>query len=73
MIAVWSQLVRGVAGDIVESVVLMSEFTKPNGQHSQHYRIVYRDMGATLTNEVVNDLQGRVREELVRDLRVVLR
>ncbi len=62
-----------MAGDIVESVELMSEFKKPNGQHSQHYRIVYRDMGATLTNEAVNDLQSQVREELVRDLKVVLR
>ena len=67
------ELVRGVAGDIVESVEFLSEFKKPNGQVSHHYRITYRDMSKTLTNEVVNELQWTVRKDLQEKLGVTLR
>lgn len=67
------QIVRNVAGDIVESVEKMSEFKKPDGKVSHHYRITYRDMSTTLTNDVVNDLQMTVRNQLVEKLSVELR
>lgn len=51
----------------------MSEFKKDDGRHSQHYRIVYRDMSKTLLNEEVNALQDTVRQKLTDQLGVTLR
>lgn len=37
------EVVRGIAGDLVESVVLIDSFTHPKTQRSSHcYRIAYR-------------------------------
>lgn len=66
-------MVRNAAGDIVETVELISEFKKDNGQHSQFYRITYRDMSKTLLNEEVNTIQTQVRSDLEKKLGVILR
>lgn len=65
---------RSVAGDLVETVELKEQFTHPKtGRTSHLYRIVYRAMDRTLTNEEIDALQSRVREEASRQLDVQLR
>ena len=68
------ELVRGVASELVESVECVSEFTHPKtGRVSHHYRINYRSMDRSLTNEEVDVLQFNVRDESVKKLGVELR
>ena len=67
-------LVREVAGDLVESVKLIDSFKKPNTDQVSHcYRIVYRSMDRSLTNEEINSLQETVRRAVVHELGVKLR
>ena len=66
--------VRGVAGDLVESVSLIDAFTHPKtGRSSACYRIAYRSMERSLSDEEVNAMQERVRELLASELGVELR
>ena len=66
--------VRGVAGDLVESVSLIDAFTHPKtGRSSACYRIAYRSMERSLSDEEVNAMQERVRELLATELGVELR
>lgn len=68
------ELVRNVAGDLVEEVVLIDEFTHPKTNRlSQCYRIAYRSMDRSLTNEEIDDLQFRVRKLTEEELPVELR
>ena len=67
------ELVRGLAGDRVEDIRLVDEFTNKAGRHSRCYRIVYRSLERTLTNEEVNELQEAVRAEAATKLKVELR
>jgi len=68
------ELVRGVAGDLVESVELIDQFVHPkNGRESHCYRIMYRSMERSLTNEEIDGLQEKVREASVGKLGVELR
>ncbi|KAI9170996.1 phenylalanyl-tRNA synthetase alpha subunit (PodG) [Paramyrothecium foliicola] len=68
------ELVRNVAGDMVEDVRLIDEFTHPKtGRKSMAYRIIYRSLERTLTNEETNKLHEDVREALVKELGVELR
>lgn len=68
------ELVRGVAGDLVESVELIDDFTnKKLGKRSNCFRINYRDMNRSLTNEEVDKLQFQVRDKLVAKLGCELR
>mmetsp|Transcript_34773 Transcript_34773/g.57285 ORF Transcript_34773/g.57285 Transcript_34773/m.57285 type:complete len:423 (+) Transcript_34773:48-1316(+) len=68
------EVIREVAGDMVEQVSLIDEFTHPKtGRHSQCFRITYRDMSRSLTNEEVDMLQNQVRTELVQKFGVELR
>jgi phenylalanyl-tRNA synthetase alpha chain len=67
-------IVRGVAGDLVEKVYLLDEFKHPKtGKVSNAFRIDYRSMERSLENEEINVLQARVRDELVKKLNVKLR
>ena len=68
------ELIRQEAGDIVEKVSLFDEFTHPkSGRRSEAWRITYRHMDRSLTNEEVDAIQERVRKQLASKLRVELR
>ena len=68
------EVVRSVAGDLAEEVRLMDTFTSPkNGKTSAMYRVVYRSMERSLTDEEINGLQNEVRSRLVSKLGVELR
>ncbi|KAF5732851.1 phenylalanine--tRNA ligase chloroplastic/mitochondrial [Tripterygium wilfordii] len=67
------ELVRGVAGDLVEEVSLIDNFTNNKEMTSHCYRITYRSMERSLTNDEINDLQWNVIEQVQSKLNVVLR
>lgn len=68
------EVVRGVAGDLAEEVALLDEFTHPKtGRTSRCYRLVYRSMERSLTDEEVNAMQDAVRSEIADKLGVELR
>jgi len=68
------EVVRAQAGDLVEKVEMFDEFTHPKtGRSSQAWRITYRHMDRSLTNEEVDLIQVNIREELTTQLKVELR
>jgi len=68
------EVIRDVAGDIVEDVRLADSFSHPKtGRRSLCYRLNYRSLERTLTNAETNDVHERVREALVGRLGVELR
>jgi phenylalanyl-tRNA synthetase alpha chain len=69
-----NELVRDIAGDLVEKIQLMDEFTHPKTQRlSNCFRITYRSMDRSLTNEEIDDLQWKVREAVIEKLGAELR
>ncbi len=68
------ELVRETAGDCVENVEKKSEFVHPKtGRHSKLFRINYRSLERTLTNEEVNAWQENVRTTLASQPGIELR
>lgn len=68
------EVVRSVAGDVVEDVKLVDEFAHPKtGRRSMCYRINYRSLERTLTNAETNQLHGDVIAALVDRLGVDIR
>ncbi|OJD31937.1 phenylalanyl-trna synthetase [Diplodia corticola] len=68
------ELVREVAGDVVEDVKLVDVFVHPKTlRKSLCYRIIYRSLERTLTGEEVGELQGEVRKRLIHKFGVELR
>jgi phenylalanyl-tRNA synthetase alpha chain len=68
------ELVREVAGDLVEDVKLTDSFTHPKtGRKSLCYRINYRSLERTLTNDEANTLHEDIRRRLVDGFGVELR
>ncbi|KAK4771996.1 hypothetical protein SAY86_013771 [Trapa natans] len=67
------EVIRGIAGDLVEEVTLIDNFTNKKGMTSHCYRIAYRSMERSLTDDEINDLQWNVREQVQSKLNVVLR
>eukprot|EP00803_Ostreobium_quekettii_P006794 evm.model.scf_48.13 EVM.evm.TU.scf_48.13 scf_48:88292-90928(+) len=68
------ELVRSVAGDLAEEVKLIDEFTNPKtNRTSRCYRISYRSMERSLTDEEINEVQFRVRDAVAEKLKVELR
>ncbi|KAF7976681.1 hypothetical protein HWV62_5818 [Athelia sp. TMB] len=54
-------LVRDVAGDLVEDVKMIDTFTNPKtSRTSQCYRINYRSMDKSLSNDETNEMHSRV-------------
>jgi phenylalanyl-tRNA synthetase alpha chain len=69
-----SELVREVAGDLVEQLSLIDSFVHPKtGRTSHCYRIFYRSMDRSLTNEEIDALQEQVRDLTEKKLKVKLR
>ena len=69
-----NELVRGIAGDLVESVELVDQFVHPKTQQeSQCYRISYRSMDRNLTNAEIDELQEQVRTSVQETCAVELR
>jgi len=57
-------LIRSVAGDLVEKIELIDSFTHPKtGRSSRCYRISYRSMDRSLTNEEIDALQFKLRDD----------
>lgn len=68
------EIVREIGGNMVEDVKMMDEFTHPKtGRKSLCYRINYRSLEATLTNEEANGYHRLVEKALVDKLGVELR
>ena len=68
------EVVRDVAGSLVEDVKLVDEFVHPtNGRKSLCYRINYRSLERTLTNEDVNGFHDEVGRRMTAVLGVELR
>jgi len=56
-------LARSVAGDFVEKIELIDSFKHPKtGRSSRCYRISYRSMDRSLTNEEIDALQFKLRD-----------
>ncbi|CAI4036915.1 hypothetical protein SMKI_16G2100 [Saccharomyces mikatae IFO 1815] len=68
------EIIRNIAGDLVESVKLVDNFTHPKtGRKSTCYRINYQSMDRNLTNAEVNALQETVCSKLIEEYGVELR
>eukprot|EP00977_Amphora_coffeiformis_P027169 scaffold34593_cov179-Amphora_coffeaeformis.AAC.7 len=69
-----NELVRSIAGDLVEELELIDDFVHPKTNKTSHcYRISYRSMDRNLTNEEIDALQEQVRDRTARELGVELR
>ncbi|XP_071785920.1 phenylalanine--tRNA ligase, mitochondrial-like [Asterias amurensis] len=67
-------LVRNVAGDLVERVSIIDEYKNPKTeQTSRCYRIVYRSMEKTLTKEEVRGVHGNIQTLAEEKLGVEMR
>lgn len=67
-------LVRTVAGDLVEQITLIDEFTHPKKKRTSHcYRIVYRHMEKTLTQTEVNEIHQQIEQMSTQNLGVEVR
>ncbi|KAJ8490328.1 hypothetical protein OPV22_012049 [Ensete ventricosum] len=67
------EVVRGIAGDLAEEVKLIDNFTNKKGITSHCYRITFRSMERSLTDDEINHLQWNVREAVQNKLHVTLR
>lgn len=68
------EVIRSVAGDVVEDVKLVDKFTHPKtGRSSMCYRINYRSLERTLTNAETNKMHEEVEKALVDKLGVEIR
>lgn len=68
------ELIRELAGNIVESIELLDTFTHPKTcKISKCYRISYRHMDRTLTNQEIDILQDNIRKHVVDSLGCELR
>ena len=66
--------VRTMAGDLVENVNLIDDFTHPKTSRRSHcYRITYRSMDRVLTVKEINEIQERIRQQVGTELNVEVR
>jgi len=67
-------LCREVGGDLCEQVQLVDDFTNKKLNKTSHcYRIYYRSMEKSLTQEEVNELHKKIAEKAVETLGVTIR
>jgi len=68
------EVIRSVAGDYVEEMQLVDSFSHPSTKRTSHcYRITYRAMDKTFTDEEINSIQDQVRNAICKELSVDLR
>jgi len=68
------EIIRDEGGDQVEKVTLQDEFVHPKTKRaSKMFRVTWRDMSRTLTNEEVNAKHETVLQRVVAELGVELR
>jgi phenylalanyl-tRNA synthetase alpha chain len=68
------EIIRSVTGDMVENVQCVDTFTnKANNKVSKCYRILFRHMDRTVTNEEINQYQVKIRDDLKNILNLELR
>jgi len=68
------EMARGIAGDLVEQVELIDAFTHPKtNRSSKCYRVTYRSMERSVTNEEIDALQDVLRADCAEQLKVELR
>jgi len=68
------EIIRNVTGDLVEDVKCIDTFTNPKtNKTSKCFRILYRHMDKTLTNEEINVFQVQIRELAQKHLNLELR
>jgi phenylalanyl-tRNA synthetase alpha chain len=69
-----NDLLRQVGGDLIEAVELVDQFTHPKtNRESRCYRITYRSMDRSLTNEEIDAIQHQLRDKIPGQLNVELR
>lgn len=66
------EIARDIGGDLIEKVDKVDKFTK-NGRTSYCFRLNYRSMERSLTNEEIDELQFRIRDKALEILKVELR
>jgi phenylalanyl-tRNA synthetase alpha chain len=67
-------IVRECGGDFVEQVDLIDKFYHPKTKLNSHsYRITYRSMERTLTQQEVNAIHKKIESNLVKLLNVTIR
>lgn len=68
------ELCRECGGDLIENVKCIDTFTNPkSGKVSMCYRLVYRSMDRSLTNEEIDQIQFQLRDKVGPKLKVELR
>jgi len=71
------EIVRDFADNLIEEVKLLDEYENEEkfGENKKSYtfRIVYRSLERTLTNEEINKIQTEIREKTEKDLKAALR
>lgn len=69
--------IRDIGGEMVEEVALIDKYENAQkfgeGKMSYTWRVTYRDLNKTLTNEEVNALHTKVEEMTVKDYQGVIR
>lgn len=74
---VYFDLVRDVVGDLAEEMMLVDEYENPakfgEGNKSFAYRITYRSLDRTLTDEEVNSTHKKLEEETKKVLGATIR
>ncbi|OCF43330.1 phenylalanine-tRNA ligase [Kwoniella heveanensis CBS 569] len=70
----YCEIVRDVAGDLIESVTLLDDFIHPKtGRQSKCFRLNYRHMDRSLSNEEINELQDKVQKRVVEEMGIEMR
>jgi len=68
------EVARGIAGDLIEKIDCTDEFTNPKtNKTSKCYRITYRSMDRSLTDDEINALQSDLREKAGSELDLEVR
>lgn len=68
------EIIRDEGGDRVENVELVDSFTHPKtGRKSKAFRVTWRDLSKTLTNEEVDVMQASVCKRVTSNFEVELR